>query len=177
MAHIIRCRGFTPKIAPDVFLAPTAAIIGDVEIAEKSSIWFGAIIRGDVMPIRIGPETNIQDGTIIHGTYKKCGTTLGRRVSVGHGVILHGCTVGDRTLVGMGCTIMDEAVIKGRSIVGAGSLVTEGKVFEEGWLILGRPAKAVRLLTEAELSFLDRSAENYQLYQTWYETFEVKNDG
>jgi carbonic anhydrase/acetyltransferase-like protein (isoleucine patch superfamily) len=174
MAHIVSCRGFTPKIAPDVFLAPTAAIIGDVEIQEKCSIWFSAIIRGDVMPIRIGKETNIQDGTLIHGTYKKCGTTIGNRVSVGHNVILHGCEVGDRTLVGMGCVIMDQASIKGRCIIGAGSLITEGKVFEEGWLILGRPAKAVRLLTTEELAFLDKSSENYLLYQSWY---DPQNEG
>lgn len=175
MAHIISCRGFTPKIASDVFLAPTAAVIGDVEIAEKCSIWFGAIVRGDVMPIRIGAESNIQDGTLIHGTFNKCGTTIGRRVSVGHNVILHGCEIGDKTLVGMGCVIMDKAIIKGRSIIGAGSLITEEKVFEEGWLILGRPAKAVRPLTPEELAFLDKSAENYLLYQSWYEQKGVES--
>lgn len=143
-------------------------MIGDVEIGKKCSIWFNTVIRGDVMPIRIGDETNIQDGTIIHGTYKKCGTTIGKRVSVGHGVILHGCTIGDTSLIGMGTIIMDNAKIGSRCVVGAGSLVTEEKSFEDGWLILGRPAKAVRRLTEQELAFLGTSADNYLFYQTWY---------
>lgn len=143
-------------------------MIGDVEIGKKCSIWFNTVIRGDVMPIRIGEETNIQDGTVIHGTYKKCGTTIGKRVSVGHGVILHGCTIGDTSLIGMGTIIMDNAKIGSRCVVGAGSLVTEEKSFEDGWLILGRPAKAVRRLTEQELAFLDTSADNYLFYQTWY---------
>jgi carbonic anhydrase/acetyltransferase-like protein (isoleucine patch superfamily) len=169
MAHIVTCRGFTPKISSSTFLAETASVIGDVEIGARSSIWFNAVIRGDVMPIRIGDETNIQDGTIVHGTFKKCGTTIGKRVSVGHSVVLHGCTIGDKCLIGMGTIIMDNAKIGSRCVVGAGSLVTEEKTFEEGWLILGRPAKAIRLLTEQELAFLDKSADNYLNYQTWYD--------
>ncbi len=168
MHRLIECRGFSPKIAKNVFIAPNVNIIGDVEIAEQCSIWFNVTIRGDVFPIRIGRETNIQDGTVIHGTYQKCGTTIGQRVSVGHGVILHGCEIGDEVLIGMGSIIMDKSKIPSHSVVGAGSLVTEESTFESGWLILGRPAKAVRRLTDDELKFLGKSADNYKLYQTWY---------
>lgn len=177
MANLIECQGLFPKISQQVFLAPTATIIGDVEIGELSSVWFNVVLRGDVFPIRIGTETNIQDGTIVHGTYKKCGTTIGNRVSVGHGVILHGCTIGDEVLIGMGTIVMDQANIPSQSIVGAGSLVTENSNFEPGSLILGRPAKAVRKLTQDELSFLPRSANNYKLYQTWYNTKNWSSNG
>lgn len=175
MASLIQCQGFTPKIAQNVFLAPNATIVGDVEIGEQCSIWFNVVLRGDVFPIRIGSETNIQDGTIVHGTYKKCGTTIGRRVSVGHGVIMHGCDIGDEVLIGMGSIIMDKAKIPSHSIVGAGSLVTEESKFESGWLILGRPARAFRKLTDDELKFLPKSADNYKLYQTWYDQNSWRN--
>lgn len=169
MADLISCRGFTPRIARDVFLAPNATVVGDVEIGEKCSVWFNAVIRGDVMPIRIGRETNIQDGTVVHGTYNKCGTTIGQRVSIGHSVILHGCTIGDETLIGMGTIIMDKAEIGKNCVVGAGSLVTEETKFDEGWLIFGRPAKAVRKLTDEEIKKLALSADNYLFYQTWFD--------
>lgn len=160
--------GNTPEIGKDSFVAPNATIIGDVVIGEKCSIWYNAVIRGDVHSIRIGNETNIQDGTIVHATYKKCGTTLGNRVSIGHAVILHGCTIDDGTLIGMGAIIMDQAHIPKHCLVGAGSLVTENSKFEEGSLIIGRPAKAVRKLTPKEIGLLEKSADNYLFYQTWY---------
>ncbi len=167
---IMPARGFTPQIPNSCFIAPSADLIGDVVVGEKCSIWFNTTLRGDVMPIRIGNETNIQDGSTLHGTYNKCGATLGSRVTVGHNVILHGCTIGDLCLIGMGSIIMDLANIPSRSVVGAGSLVTEGFDFkEEGWLILGRPAKAIRPLKPEELKFLDQSADNYLHYMTWYE--------
>ncbi len=169
MALIVEVQGKTPQITEGVFLAPNCSIIGDVTLGKNCSVWFNAILRGDVFPIVIGDDTNIQDGTVIHGTYKKCGTTIGKRVSVGHNVILHGCTIGDEVLVGMGTIIMDKAEIPSRCIVGAGSLVTEESKFPEGSLILGRPAKVVRPLTSEELAFLPKSADNYKLYQTWYD--------
>lgn len=162
-------RGIKPKIGQDVFLAETATVIGDVVVGDRCSIWYNVVIRGDVHSIRIGHETNIQDGTVIHATYQKCGTIVGNRVSVGHSVILHGCEVGDETLIGMGTIVMDKAVIPPRCIVGAGSLVTEESTFEEGSLILGRPAKVVRKLKPEELAFLGKSANNYLLYKTWFE--------
>ena len=169
MPNIIPTSTGTPKIAEDVFLADNARVIGDVVLESGVSIWFNAVIRGDVMPIRIGRNSNIQDGSIVHGTYKKCGTTIGQNVSVGHAVVLHGCEIGDNCLIGMGTIIMDQAKISPRSIVGAGSLVTENSEFPEGVLILGRPAKVVRPLRPEEIEFLGQSAKNYLHYQTWYQ--------
>lgn len=165
---ILPLLGHTPQIGQGTFVAPSADLIGDVRIGKGSSIWFHCTLRGDVMPIVIGDETNIQDNTVIHGTFKKCGAVIGNRVTVGHSVILHGCTIGDKVLIGMGAVIMDQATIPTRSIVGAGSLVTEDSTFPEGHLILGRPAKAVRPLKPEELAFLDKSANNYIEYMGWY---------
>lgn len=151
-------------------MAPNASIVGDVKVGKNCSIWFSTVIRGDVGPIVIGDESNIQDGTVLHGSYGKAFATIGRRVTVGHAVILHGCTIGDLCLIGMGSLIMDNAVIPARSIIGAGSLITENAKFEEeGWLILGRPAKAVRRLKPEELAFLEKSADNYLKYKDWYQ--------
>ena len=143
-------------------------MIGDVEIGDGSSIWYNVVLRGDVMPIKIGKDTNIQDGTVVHGTYKKCGTTIGDRVTVGHTAILHGCELGDECFIGMGAVVMDLCKVATRSMIGAGALLTENTETKEGWLYLGRPAKAIRLLNEKELSFLNQSAENYKLYSSWY---------
>lgn len=165
--------GHAPKVGEGTFLAPSSQIIGDVELGRDCSIWFNTVIRGDVGPIRIGDETNVQDGTVIHCTFKKAFTTLGRRVTIGHSVILHGCRVDDLCLIGMGAILMDNAHIPARCIVGAGSLVTENAKFEEGTLILGRPAKAIRKLTPEELAFLDKSADNYLKYKSWYADAEV----
>jgi len=159
-----------PRLGQSVFVAPTAAIIGDVEIGNGASIWFNAVLRGDVMPIRIGDESNIQDGAILHGTFNKCGVTIGKRVTVGHGVILHGCEIGNRVLIGMGAIIMDQAKISDDSIVAAGALVTEDKQFPPGVLIVGRPATVKRELTVVEREFLNKSADNYIRYKSWYKT-------
>lgn len=158
-----------PKIGEGTYIAPNATLVGDVEIGKNCSVWFNAVIRGDVMPIKIGDETNIQDGSILHGTYKKCGTTIGKRVTVGHGVILHGCEIGDRVLIGMGAIIMDKAKISSDSIIAAGALVTEEKEFPQGVLIVGRPATVKRELTDEERAFLNKSADNYLFYKKWYE--------
>lgn len=162
--------GFTPTLGEGTFVAPNASIIGEVKTGKNCSIWFSTVLRGDVGPITIGDESNIQDGTVIHGSYGKAFAKIGNRVTVGHVVILHGCTIGDLCLIGMGSLIMDNAVIPPRSIVGAGSLVTENAKFpEEGWLIMGRPAKAVRPLKPEELAFLEKSANNYLMYKDWYQ--------
>jgi carbonic anhydrase/acetyltransferase-like protein (isoleucine patch superfamily) len=165
---ILPVRGKTPEIGQDTYVAPSADVIGDVKIGKGCSIWFNTTLRGDVMPIVIGDDTNIQDNAVIHGTYNKCGAVIGNKVTVGHSVILHGCKIGDLCLIGMGTVIMDQAEIPARSIVAAGSLVTEGAQFPEGHLILGRPAKAVRPLNEKELAFLPQSAKNYIEYKAWY---------
>ena len=165
---MISARGFTPTVGPDVFIADGAKIIGDVSIGERSSVWFNTTLRGDVMPIVIGRETNIQDGSTLHGTFGKFGCTVGNRVTIGHNVVLHGCEIGDVTLIGMGSIVMDGAKVPDHCVVGAGSLVTEGKAFEPYSLILGRPAVFKRKLTPEEVQFLDQSADNYLLYKTWY---------
>jgi len=169
MKNSISVRGFTPEVASDVFVADNARIIGDVKVGPGSSIWYNVTIRGDVMPIRIGTEANIQDGSVLHGTYGKFGCNVHDRVTIGHQVTLHGCTIGRETLVGMGSIVMDGAVIGEQSIVGAGSLVTEGANFPPRSLIIGRPAKVKRELTSEELKALSLSADNYLLYKTWYE--------
>ncbi len=166
---ITKARGKMPTIENDVYISDSADIVGDVHIGEGSSIWFKSVLRGDVMPITIGKETNVQDGSIIHGTYNKAATVLGDRVTIGHGVILHGCRVDNKCLIGMGSIIMDMAHIGENSIVGAGSLVTENTICPPGHLMLGRPAKVIRPLKQEELDFLDKSADNYIKYKSWYE--------
>lgn len=162
--------GHTPKVGEGTFLAPNSNLIGQVTLGRDCSVWFNTVLRGDVGPITIGDETNIQDGTVIHGTFKKAFATIGNRVTIGHSVVLHGCRVDDLCLIGMGSIIMDNAHVGPRNIVGAGSLITENAKFEEeGWLIIGRPAKAVRRLKPEEMAFLDKSADNYLLYKSWYQ--------
>ncbi|MBK9293929.1 MAG: gamma carbonic anhydrase family protein [Oligoflexia bacterium] len=165
---IIPVHGIYPKIESKVWIAPNATVIGDVEIGKKTSIWFGVIIRGDVYKIKIGNESNIQDGTVVHCTYKKAGVEIGNRVSIGHNATIHGCKIEDGSLIGMGAIIMDNAVIPKNCLVAAGSLVVEGSTFEEGSLIMGSPAKVKRKLTKPELDFLQKSADNYMKYTTWY---------
>jgi len=168
MALIKEVRGFTPKIAQDVYLAEDATIIGDVEIAAGSSVWFKTVIRGDVNSIRIGKNVNIQDGSILHATYNTTKTIIEDSVSIGHAVILHGCHIGEGSLIGMGSIVMDNAVIPKNSLVGAGSLVTENASFPAGHLILGRPARVIRPLNDQELNALKQSEANYLEYMTWY---------
>jgi carbonic anhydrase/acetyltransferase-like protein (isoleucine patch superfamily) len=166
---IIPVNGIYPKIHPSVWIAPTATIIGDVEIGEGSSIWFNTVIRGDVFPMRIGREVNIQDNCTLHGTYKKCGVVIHDRVTVGHQVILHGCEIAKGTLIGMGCIIMDNAFVGEGCLVGAGSLLTEEASFrEKNQLIVGRPAKPKRALSDDEIKHVSKSADNYILYSSWY---------
>ncbi len=168
MKNTFKARGKTPVIHEKSWIAPTAAVIGDVTIEEGASVWFHTVLRGDVMPIKIGRESNIQDNTVIHGTFQKYGTTIAERVTIGHSCILHGTTIGRETLIGMGSILMDNTKIGAGCIVGAGSLVTEGSQFPDGVLILGRPAKVIRELKPEEKAFLPQSANNYIHYQTWY---------
>ncbi|MBC7456646.1 MAG: gamma carbonic anhydrase family protein [Bdellovibrionaceae bacterium] len=164
----IKARGKIPHVDPSVFVADGARIIGDVTIGAGSSVWFNTTLRGDVMPITIGCNTNIQDGSVLHGTFGKHACSIGNEVTIGHNVILHGCQVGDQSLIGMGSILMDGAIVPDHCVVGAGSLVTEGKVFESYSLIVGRPAVFKRKLNDHEINFLKQSADNYKLYQTWY---------
>jgi carbonic anhydrase/acetyltransferase-like protein (isoleucine patch superfamily) len=154
-------RGKTPQLDATAFVADTATLVGDVTLGARSSVWFGAVLRGDVFHIRIGEETSIQDNSVIHVTHDQYATVVGSRVTVGHGVTLHGCTVGDLCIVGMGAIVLDQAVIGDRSIVGAGALVTPGTKIPPGHLAVGSPARPKRPLTEEELSWLESSAQHY----------------
>jgi len=161
-------KGIHPKIHPTVFVVETAVIIGDVEIGEYSSIWFNAVVRGDVHYIRIGDRTNIQDLCMLHVTKETHPLILGNDITVGHSVTLHGCTIKDRCLIGMGTTILDGAVVGEDCIIGAGALVTEGAVIPPGTLAIGMPAKPKRDLTEKEIARIRQSAQNYIDYARTY---------
>ncbi|MDA8095033.1 MAG: gamma carbonic anhydrase family protein [Betaproteobacteria bacterium] len=160
-------QGVWPHIADGAFVHPSAQVIGDVHIGAQASIWCNAVVRGDVNSIHIGRETNIQDLCVLHVSHKTpadplgAPLTVGERVTVGHSVILHGCTIGDECLIGMGSIIMDHAVLEPHVLLGAGSLVPEGKTLQSGHLYLGRPVKAVRALTPAELAYFAYSAQHY----------------
>ncbi len=151
----------TPKMPSTVFIAHSADVIGDVEIGNDSSVWFNSVIRGDVHFIRIGERTNIQDLSMLHVTRKKHPLIIGNEVTVGHHVTLHGCTISNRILIGMGAVVLDGAVISDNVMVGAGALITEGMTIPPFTLALGVPAKIKRALTEEEIAFLGQSAQNY----------------
>jgi carbonic anhydrase/acetyltransferase-like protein (isoleucine patch superfamily) len=161
MAIVRSYRGTRPTLAPDVFLADNACVIGDTHIGAGSSVWFGAVVRADVMPIRIGAATSIQDNTVIHVTSEKSGTTIGDRVTVGHNVILHACSVGDDCIIGMGSIILDQARIGRFCIVGAGALVTPGTDIPDGHLAVGSPARVKRPITDEERAWITSSASHY----------------
>lgn len=161
---VYRLGALVPRLAPSVFVAPNAAVIGDVVIGPSSSIWFSTTLRGDVFPIRIGARTNLQDGVVVHVTGGKASTTVGDDVTVGHQAILHGCTVGSACLVGMGSTVLDLAVIEDECFVAAGSLVTPGTRVPSRSLVMGRPAKVVRRLGETDLADIRESAALYVGY-------------
>jgi carbonic anhydrase/acetyltransferase-like protein (isoleucine patch superfamily) len=168
MALIKAYKGVEPTIHETVFMVESATVIGDTVIGKDSSLWFNAVVRGDVNYIRIGERTNVQDNSVLHVTHDTCPLVIGSNVTIGHSVTLHGCTVEDNCLIGMGAIILDNAVIGEGSLIGAGSLVTEGMVVEPGSLVMGLPAKAVRKLTVVEGAALLESAENYIGYARNY---------
>ncbi|CAA7625189.1 gamma carbonic anhydrase family protein [Magnetospirillum sp. SS-4] len=159
--HVMPFQGTSPTIADDVFIAPTAVVIGDVVIGAGTSVWFNCVIRGDVHEIRIGERTNIQDGTIIHVTGGKLGTYIGSDITIGHGAILHACTLEDSCFIGMGATILDGVVVESGAMVAAGAVVTPGKRVKTGELWAGNPAKPMRQLSPQEQEFFPVSAAGY----------------
>jgi carbonic anhydrase/acetyltransferase-like protein (isoleucine patch superfamily) len=161
MALVLSFAGHTPRIGKDVFLAPNATIIGDVEIADCASVWFGAVLRGDIGRIRVGPRTNVQDLACLHLTEGTSETILGADITVGHGAILHGCIVGDRCLIGMGSIVLDNAIIGEGSVVAAGSLVTPRTQVPPGSLVRGSPARVVRAATPKEVALGIDGAVHY----------------
>lgn len=163
-----------PKLHRTVFVTEGCYIIGDVEIGAGSSVWFGSVIRGDVHYIRIGERTNVQDGTIIHVTHDTYPTIIGNDVTLGHGVMLHGCTIHDTALIGMRATILDQAVIGKNSLIAAGTLIREKFVVPEGVLVAGLPGKIIRNLTDEEIKNLHQSSLNYQNYVKTYLDMKVE---
>ena len=167
MSNVRPFEGQYPVVGKDVWIDPSAVVIGDVAIADGASLWPGVVARGDINRIRIGERTNIQDGSVLHVTHDSrfapggYATLVGADVTVGHRVILHGCEIGHHCLIGMGATIMDGAVVEPHVMVGAGSLVTSGKALDSGYLYVGAPVRRIRELTRQELDYLDYSAASY----------------
>lgn len=166
---ILPVKGIEPQIGKDCFLAPNSTIVGDVVMGNDCSVWFNAVIRGDVNSIRIGNKTNIQDGVVIHATYLKASTTIGNHVNIGHNALVHGCTLKDNVLVGMGAIVMDNAVVEEFVIIGAGSVVLENTVCESGYLYAGTPAKKIKPLTDEQKELLKRLPDNYVMYSQWFQ--------
>jgi carbonic anhydrase/acetyltransferase-like protein (isoleucine patch superfamily) len=169
MALIKTVRGFTPQFGNNCYFAETATLIGDLIMGDDCSIWFNAVVRGDVNSIRIGNRVNIQDGAVIHCTYQTAPTTIGNSVSIGHNALVHGCTLEDNVLIGMGSIVMDHVVVKSGSIVAAGAVVLENTVIESGWIWAGVPAKPVKKVSEELVrGQIDRIADNYLMYSSWF---------
>ena len=167
-ALLLPVQGKHPQIGPDCYVADNATIVGDVTLGAQCTVWFNAVIRGDVNSIRIGDKTNIQDGAVLHCTYQKAATTIGSGVSIGHKAIVHGCTVEDNVLIGMGAIVMDHAVVGAGCIVAAGAVVLENTQCEPGYLYAGVPARKIKPVTEEQRQNMLRTADNYVLYASWF---------
>ncbi|AZJ33628.1 MULTISPECIES: gamma carbonic anhydrase family protein [Tenacibaculum] len=162
-------RGKHPQIPNDCYIAENATIVGDVQMGESCSVWFNAVIRGDVHYIKMGDKVNVQDGAVIHATYQKSPTTIGNNVSIGHNALVHGCTIHDNVLVGMGSIIMDDCVVESNSIIAAGAVVTKNTHIESGSVYAGVPAKKVKDISKELISDeIDRIANNYVKYSSWF---------
>lgn len=169
MALIKTVRGIQPIIGSDCFLADNASIIGEVVMGDRCSVWFNAVVRGDVTHIHIGNNVNIQDGVTIHGTYRKAAVEIGNNVSIAHNAIVHGCTIRDNVLIGMGAIIMDQAVVESNCIIAAGALVPKGTVVESGSVYAGVPAKKIKTIDRELLEGeVERIANSYNMYAGWY---------
>lgn len=169
MALIKAVQGKAPQIGENSFIAENATIVGEVIMGKECSIWFNAVIRGDVNFIRMGDRVNVQDGAVIHCTYQKAGTTIGNNVSIGHNALVHGCTIHDNVLIGMGSIVMDNCIVESNSIIAAGAVLLEGTHVKEGSVYAGVPAKLVK---QADLDLIDgeinRIAQNYVKYSSWF---------
>ena len=169
MAFIFPVNDKHPQIGENCFIAPNATIVGEVFMGNECSVWFNAVIRGDVNKIILGNKVNVQDGAVIHCTYQKCGTIVGNNVSIGHNAIVHGCVINENVLVGMGAIIMDNAQIGSNSIIAAGAVVLENTIVEPGSIYAGVPAKKVKNISEALISGeINRIADNYVMYSEWF---------
>lgn len=175
MALIKPCRGTTPQFGNDVWLAENATVVGDVIMGDRCSVWFNAVIRGDVNSIRMGDQVNVQDGAVIHCTYEKTKTVLGNNVSIGHNALVHGCTVEDNVLIGMGAIVMDNCYIEANCIIAAGAVLLENTRVESWSVYAGIPAKKVKTLSpELFAGEVQRIANNYVMYSGWFRENEEK---
>ena len=162
-------RGIHPQISDDCYIAQNATVVGEVTIGKQCSVWFNAVIRGDVHFIKIGDKVNIQDGAVIHATYKKSPTTIGNNVSIGHNAIVHGCTIQDNVLIGMGSIVMDDCIIESNSIIAAGAVLTKNTHVKSGSIYAGVPAKKIKDISQELISGeIDRIANNYVKYSDWF---------
>ncbi len=168
MALVKSVRGYTPQFGANCFLADNAVVVGEVKMGDSCTVWFNAVVRGDVHSITIGNNTNIQDGAIIHCTYQKAKTVIGSNVSIAHNAIVHGCTVEDNVLIGMGAIIMDHAVIGTGSVIAAGAIILPNTLVEPGSIYAGVPAKRVKDVGEEMKAVISRTALNYPMYAEWY---------
>jgi carbonic anhydrase/acetyltransferase-like protein (isoleucine patch superfamily) len=168
MAIIKSVRGFTPKFGSNCFFAENATVIGEVTMGNNCTVWFNAVVRGDVHSITIGDNTNVQDGAIIHCTYLKAKTVIGSNVSIAHNAIVHGCTVEDNVLIGMGAIIMDDAVIGSNSVIAAGAIILPGTRVEPGSMYAGNPAKRMKDISDEMKEVIQRTARNYPMYSEWF---------
>ena len=169
MSIILPVKGVLPSFGNNCFIAQNATIAGDVIMGDDCSIWFNAVLRGDVNSIRLGNKVNVQDGAIIHCTYQKAKTVVGNNVSIGHNAIVHGCVIDDNVLVGMGAIIMDNAHVGSNSIIGAGAVVLENTIIEPGSIYAGTPAKKIKDISEEMISGeINRIANNYVMYAEWF---------
>jgi carbonic anhydrase/acetyltransferase-like protein (isoleucine patch superfamily) len=171
MALIKSVNGKSPQMGEDVYLAENATVVGDVVMGNQCSVWFNAVIRGDVHYIRIGNKVNIQDGAVIHCTYQKHPTEIGDNVSIGHNALVHGCKVMNNVLIGMGAIVMDGVRVHSNSIIAAGAVVLEGTIVESGCIYAGVPAKKVKELSQEQTAVLiEGIADNYVMYSSWFTT-------
>lgn len=169
MALFIKVRGFAPQYGNNCFFADNATIIGDVQMGDECSVWFQAVVRGDVNSIRMGNRVNVQDGAVIHGTFEKAATFIGNNVSIGHRAVVHGCTIHDNVLVGMGAIVMDHAVVEENVLIAAGAVVLENSVLERGHIYAGVPARKVKpIAPEVFQHNIERIARNYVFYAGWF---------
>lgn len=168
MAVIKSVRGCTPKFGKNCFLADGAIVVGDVTMGDNCTVWFNAVVRGDVHSITIGDNTNIQDGAVLHCTYERAKLVIGSNVSIAHNAVVHGCTVEDNVLIGIGAIIMDHAVIGKNSVIAAGAVVLPGTVVEPGSVYAGVPARRVKEVTPELLETIARTARNYPMYAQWF---------
>ena len=169
MAIVESVRGFTPQFGEECFLAQNATVVGEVRMGNRCSVWFNAVVRGDVHSIDIGDETNIQDGAIIHCTFQKSRTLIGNQVSIAHNAVVHACTIEDRVLVGIGAKILDDALVRTGCVVAAGAVVLPGTELEAGYIYGGIPAKKLKPTGSEMIELIKRTALNYVRYASWYQ--------